>query len=219
MADGADVVGHVFARFAIAPRGGLHQHAVFVAQAHGQAIKLQLGHVVHRGIGVGETQLFADACVKGLRATGFGVGLGADAEHGHPVFDAGKAVKRLATHALGGRVGAKQIGVCRFERLKFFEQAVVFGVWDGGRVQHVVLVGVGVELFAQFGSAGSGAHARRLSNQLNKRRACGDPADRSRASSVSYKASKSRAIAPMAVSDKGWPLSSEIAPSITRASS
>jgi hypothetical protein len=43
--------------------------------------------------------------------------------------------------------------------LQFFEQAVVFGIGDGGRVQHVVLVAMVVQLCAQFRSAISGAHA------------------------------------------------------------
>ena len=40
--DGADVLRHVLTRFAIAARGGLHQRAVFVTQAHGQAVEFQL---------------------------------------------------------------------------------------------------------------------------------------------------------------------------------
>ena len=43
----ADVVRHVFARFAIAARGRLHEDAVFITQAHGKAIKLQLGNILN----------------------------------------------------------------------------------------------------------------------------------------------------------------------------
>jgi hypothetical protein len=38
--------------------------------------------------------------------------------------------------------------------LQFFEETVVFRIGDGGRVQHVVLVGVVMELFAQRRCAG-----------------------------------------------------------------
>jgi hypothetical protein len=81
--DGADVVRHVLAHLAIAARGGLHQAAVFVAQAHGQAVKLGLGHVFDGGVGIGQPQLAPHAGVKRLRAGGLGVGFGVDAEHGH----------------------------------------------------------------------------------------------------------------------------------------
>ena len=43
--NGADVLRDIFPRFAIPTRGCLYQHAVFIAQAHGQAVKLQLGVV------------------------------------------------------------------------------------------------------------------------------------------------------------------------------
>ena len=100
-------------------------------------------------MGLSQTEFFADPDIKGFCPAGLGIGFGANAEHGHHVFDAGKAVQRLATHALGGGIGREQFRVGRFERLQFFEQAVVFRVGDGGCVQHVVLVAVVMQLFAQ----------------------------------------------------------------------
>ena len=47
LTDGANVLGDVLTHFAITPRCGLHQHTVLVAQAHRQAIKLGLGHVLN----------------------------------------------------------------------------------------------------------------------------------------------------------------------------
>jgi hypothetical protein len=49
LADGADVLRHVLAGLAVAARGGLHQHALLVAQVDGQAVELQLGGVGDRG--------------------------------------------------------------------------------------------------------------------------------------------------------------------------
>ena len=51
LVNGADVLRHVFAHLAIAPRGGLHQHAVLITQAHGQAVELEFGDIFDRWIG------------------------------------------------------------------------------------------------------------------------------------------------------------------------
>ena len=109
--DGADVVRHVLAVLAIAPGGGLHQQAIFVTQAHGQTVKFELGDVLHRGGALRQLQLFADAGVKGLRATGLRIGFGADAEHGHGMAHAVKLRQGFAAYALGRRVGGAPLGV------------------------------------------------------------------------------------------------------------
>ena len=132
--DGADVVGHVLAHVAVASGGGLHQNAVLVAQAHGQAVKFQLGHIVHSRVGVAQAQFFADACVKGFGTTGFGVGFGADAQHRQGMFDAGKTVQGLAAHPLGRRIGRDQFGVRGFQGLQRLEQPVVLGIRQRGRI-------------------------------------------------------------------------------------
>jgi len=49
---GADVLGDVLAGFAVATRGRMSKHAVFVAQVDGKAVELQLGGVLDRRIGV-----------------------------------------------------------------------------------------------------------------------------------------------------------------------
>ena len=83
--NGANVLCDVFAGFTIAARGRLHQHALLVTQAHGQAVKFGFGHVVNGGGVLGQPQFAAHTAVKIHCATGFGVGLGADAEHRHGV--------------------------------------------------------------------------------------------------------------------------------------
>ena len=111
--DGTDVGGNLLTRFTIATGGRLHQHPVFVAQTHGQTVKFQLPHIGHGWIGIAQAQLFANAGVKGLRTTGFGVGFGANTEHGHPVRDLSKGIQNLAAHTLGGRIGCQQFRVGR----------------------------------------------------------------------------------------------------------
>ena len=59
-AHGFDVGRDVFARAAVAARGGLHELAVLVPQADGQAVEFQFGRVVDRV----DTQRFAGAAVK-----------------------------------------------------------------------------------------------------------------------------------------------------------
>ena len=161
--DGADVLRDVFAGLAVAARGRLHQHAVFVAQVDRQAVELQLGGVGHRRRVVGQRQLAAHAGVEGFGAGCRGVGLGADAEHRHGVPHRRETVEHAAAHALRRRVGRQQRGVRGFQRLQFLEQPVVVGVGDLRRVEHVVAVGVVVQQPAQFGGTQRvrfGRHAR-----------------------------------------------------------
>ena len=74
------------------------------------------------------------------------------------------------------------------DRLKLLKQPVVFGVGDLRRVEHVVAVGVVVQLRAQVRGAlrrrGLGGKQVRC-HQENRRRACGEPSERSWLSSAS----------------------------------
>ena len=94
-----------------------------------------------------------------------------------------------AAHALGRRIGRAQLGMLGLERLQALEQLVVLGVRQLGRVEHVVEVGVAAQLLAQCGGFASRVfargHAGLEDSQLNRRRASGEPAERSRESSVS----------------------------------
>ena len=105
--DGADVLRDVFTRFTIAARGRLHQHAAFIAQAHRQPVKFEFTHVFNWWITLCQTQLFANADVKVLRARGFSIGFCANAEHGHFVTHAGKLVKGFAANTLGRRISSQ----------------------------------------------------------------------------------------------------------------
>ena len=149
LADGADVLGDVFADFAIAPGGGLYQHAKLVTQAHGQAVELGFGHIFDGRVGIGQPEFAADACVEGVGTGGLGVGFGADAEHGYHMTNGGKTVQHLAAHPACGRVGPGQVGVGSFQRLKGLKQTVVLGVGHLGGIQHVVKVRMAVQLQRQ----------------------------------------------------------------------
>ena len=67
-----------------------------------------------------------------------------------------EAVEHLAQHTLCRRVRRAHHRVCRFERLQRLEQPVVLGVGDLRRVEHVVAVGVVVELTPEFRGLGGG---------------------------------------------------------------
>ena len=163
--DGADVAGDVFARFPIASGRRLHQHAALVTQAHGQAVKFEFAHIVHSRVSLAQPQLFANAGVKGLGPAGFGVGLGADAQHGHAVLDLGKRVQDRPADTLARRVRCQQFGVCQFQRLQFAKQTVVFGVGDFWRIQRVVGMRVVVQLASQGLSPSGWAVGRRRSRR------------------------------------------------------
>ena len=168
---GADVVRHIFAHLAIAARGGLHQHSVFIAQAHRQAVKFQFGHTVHRcavchrlrfrrqrlrrcaftalPLALLGGQVRAQLLLELFCARGRHIGFGADGQHRHRMAHRCQAGHGRAAHALGGRIGRQQFGVLKLQRLQPLVGAVVFGVGHFGRVLHVVLVPPQAQLHTQ----------------------------------------------------------------------
>ena len=98
----ADIVCDLFALLAIAPCGRLHQHTLFIAQIHGQTVKFKFNHILHWRIRLGQTEFFANPCIKSLCPAGLGIRLGADAEHGHGVAYRSELRQRLASDALRG---------------------------------------------------------------------------------------------------------------------
>ena len=59
----------------------------------------------------------------------------------------------VAAHALGIAVGRHQVGVGRLDFLQLNEHFVKGGIRDLGRIEHVVAIGVVIELVAQLGRA------------------------------------------------------------------
>ena len=145
---GFDVLGNVFAGRAVAARRRLHQYAVAVEQADGEAVEFGFDNV----FGIAAVQAVAHALVEGVHfgmvehavfiLRGEGVG---QRQHRHFVAHFGKSRQRLAADALGRAVGQLELGMVSFQRFEFAEQFVVFGIGYAGRVEGVVFVGVAVE--------------------------------------------------------------------------
>ena len=157
LANGADIVGDVLAHLAITTRGGLHQQAVFIAQIHGQTVELGLGYIFDGGCRCVQAQLLAHALVESDGASGFVVGLGLDAEHGHGVAHRRQAIKHRANHTLGGRVGRHQFRVGTLQRFQLLIQAVVLPVGHAGGIEHIVFMRPLMQLGTQ--GCGLGGHA------------------------------------------------------------
>jgi len=64
-----------------------------------------------------------------------------------------EAVQHGADDTLGGRVRRQQLGVGRLQGLQLLEKLVVFGIGDLRCIEHVVTVGMVVQLVAQLGGA------------------------------------------------------------------
>jgi hypothetical protein len=156
----ADVLRDLFADFAVAARGGLHQHAVLVAQVHGQAVELELADILDLRPVFGQAELLAHARVEGAGAAGRDVGLGANRQHRHLVAHLDEAVEHFAADALRGRIGRAEIRELGLDGLQPLEQPVVLRVRQFRRVEHVVEMGVLVEQFAQCGGFASRFVAR-----------------------------------------------------------
>ena len=143
--DGTDVKRHVLARGAITTCGRTYEGAVLVGKGHAQAVDLELA-----GIGdvTGTERILGalEPCVELVQIHGIVHGI-----HARHVRDRRKLLAHVAAHALGVAVGRYQIGVGRLDLLQLNEHFVKGGVRDLGRIEHVVAIGVVIELVAQLG--------------------------------------------------------------------
>lgn len=176
---GADVLRHVLAGFAVAARGGLHQHAVFVTQVDRKAIELQFSGILDRRIGLGQSQFLAHPRIESQRTARFSIGFGADRQHRHHMPHFGEGVERRAADPPGRRVGRNEFGVFGFERLQFAKQPVVFRVGNRRLIEDVVSVIVTFNFLAQRSHARQ--HVGRC-HQENRRSARREPDGTPRAS-------------------------------------
>ena len=147
VADGADVVGHVLARGAVATRGRAYEQAVAVGERHSQTVDLELAGVGDR-VGLAATQGLVRAgeplvqlvqvhrVVHGVHAAG--------------VRDRLEGLAHVAAHALGVAVGRDELGMLALDGDELLQQAVELGVRHLRRVEGVVLVGRMVEDAAQL---------------------------------------------------------------------
>ncbi len=67
--------------------------------------------------------------------------------------DRRKLFAHVAAHALGIAVGRHQIGIGRLDLLQLNEHFVEGGIRDLGCIEHVIAIGVVIELVAQLGRA------------------------------------------------------------------
>ena len=151
--DRAQVGRDVLAGRAIAARGALDKAAAAVADAHREAVDLQLGDVAQlaRRVLLGHAQQPPDACVEGAHlVVREGV---VERQHRHRVLDLGELAGRRAAHALGRRIGRDQLGMGFLEVDELAIQLVVLGVLSSGRVLLVVQPIGAVDLFAQLGGS------------------------------------------------------------------
>ncbi len=71
--------------------------------------------------------------------------------HACHVRDRRKLLAHVSAHTLGIAVGRHQVGIGRLDFLQLNEHFVKGGVRDFGRIEHVVAIGVVIELVAQLG--------------------------------------------------------------------
>ena len=143
--DGTDVKRHVLARGAIATCGRTYEGAVLVGKRHAQAVDLKLAGI---GNAAGTERILSalEPCVEFVQIHGIVHGI-----HARHMRNRRKLLAHVAAHALGIAVGRHQIGVGRLDFLQLNEHFVKGGVRDLGRIEHVVAIGVVIELVAQLG--------------------------------------------------------------------
>ncbi len=150
--DGAEVVGDVLADLTVPAGGAALEHAVAVDQADGEPVDLGLDDVLEAGLGDALAGEVVAHPLDPRAQLGLGAGV-AEGEHRLEVGDLLQAPHGLGADALGGRVGAEQLGVRGLQRPELLEQRVILVVPDDGVVERVVAVGVVLDLAAQSGDA------------------------------------------------------------------
>ena len=143
--DGSHVERHVLACGAVAARGRAHEGSVLVGKRHAQTVDLKLAGI---GDAAGTERILGalEPRVKFVQIHGIVHGI-----HACHVRDRRKLLAHVAAHALGIAVGRHQVGVGGLDFLQLNEHFVKGGVRDLGRIEHVVAIGVVIELVAQLG--------------------------------------------------------------------
>ena len=137
--NGFDVGGDIFAPDAVAPGDAAEQEAVFVGEAEGHAVDFEFSDVTE----IFAWEFAADAGFE-LPEFVFGVGV-VQAEHRDVVDNGGKGFTQVGADALGGGIGADEVGVFGFEVDEFPEEPIEVLVRDDGGAQDIVPVVVFVE--------------------------------------------------------------------------
>ena len=143
-ADGAQIFGHVLAGLAVAAGCAAHEGAIDILQRHGQAVHLGLDAVLRRlDPRQKVTQLIRrEDVLQTLQRH----------RMGH------RRKLRLAAHPLGRRIGAQEFRVGLLQGLQLAQKHVVVIIRNCRRVQHIILVVIGVELLDQLVDSLFGFH-------------------------------------------------------------
>ncbi len=138
-AHGTDVGADVFAGVTVAARGGLHEAAVLVAQADRQAVEFEFGVV-------GDFALLEALAHAAVEVVDVLVGEAVvQRQHRHRVRHLAELGDRGVAHAPRRRIRGNRVRMLFLEHLQLTVQAVVFGVGDRRRVQHVIVVAGAVQ--------------------------------------------------------------------------
>ena len=117
LANGANVVGDILTHFTVATSDCVHKTAIFVAQAHGQAIELGFSHVLNKRGTVTKLQLATNARIKCLCTCCLVVSFSTNGKHRHHMAHRLETIQHRTNHALSGGVRCKQCGVSTFQSL------------------------------------------------------------------------------------------------------
>ncbi len=178
---GADILGDVLAGAAVTARGGLHQHAVDIAQVDRETIEFQFAGIVDI---LRRLEPLSNATVERTDVL-IGEAI-VDGKHGYVMTHLGEFRQRRATDSPGRRVRGLQLGMGLLELLQLEEHGVILGVRNRRLVEHVVGMRMSVQLTAEpaaacrpvgtIGFGGCAAEQVLLAHQANRRCARVDPA-------------------------------------------
>ena len=130
--DGLEVLRHVLPRNAVAPGRAADKAAVDIFQGHGEAV--HLGFHAVKGLRDG----FPELCVK-VPDLVLGKHVLQTLQR-YLVDVLLKLAQRRATDTLGGRQRRGILGILRLQLLQLPQQAVIFKIRHGWRVQDIILV-------------------------------------------------------------------------------
>ena len=116
---------------------------MLIEERDAQAVELQFATDVERLA----AQALRHALIERLHvAARIGI---AQREHGTLVRHRLEIVGAIAAHALRRRVGVAHLGMPLFEFLQFVHHVVELAIGNLGRVEHIIIIIVSVQLFAQ----------------------------------------------------------------------
>ena len=138
--DGADVGGDIFAHGTVAAGGGIDEFAVFVDERDGETVDFEFGFVMRMRIGRSDAPV---EVAEFLEREGV-----VETQQGNAVTDGLEFPQRRSRDAAGGGIRRHKIGMFGFQRFQFAHFCIVFGIFHGGGVEHIIFVIPGAdELF------------------------------------------------------------------------